>query len=168
MMVHSWDTILVVVKVVDNESGREYFIDADAWTLNDRWNKHADMCVQYAQCLKRNLLMESKGEIQTPSGSNNEISKYITSENISIYTDVWCSLNKRFQQRMYDPNYDLLKANWSPFRPVEWLLPLLTEYNDFRARMYEITQDVYSWSNQSDVLFIADFPADPEQFLTYT
>lgn len=83
---------------------------------------------------------------------------FITSENISIYIDVWCSMNGRFQQRMYDPNYDLLKANWSPFKPVEWLLPVLSELNDFRELIKDITQEVYSWSNQSEVLFIADFP----------
>lgn len=71
---------------------------------------------------------------------------------------MWCSLNNRFQQRMYNPNYDLLKANWSPFQPVEWLLPVLTEYNDFRIKINQITEQVYTWSNYSDVLFIADFP----------
>jgi vitamin K-dependent gamma-carboxylase len=58
MMVHSWDTNLVVVKVVDNNSGGEYFLDPEAWTQNERWTKHADMCVQYAQCLKRNLMLD--------------------------------------------------------------------------------------------------------------
>ncbi|KAJ8971128.1 hypothetical protein NQ314_000860 [Rhamnusium bicolor] len=157
MMVHSWDTILVVVKVVDNNSRKEFFIDSEAWTQNDRWNKHADMCVQYAQCLKKNLLQDLKKETQI-SPYTKDFSNHITSENISIYVDVWCSLNKRFQQRMYDPNYDLLQANWSPFRSVEWLLPVLTELNDFRMTMNEIIEEVYSWSNQSDVLFIADFP----------
>ncbi|CAH1954165.1 unnamed protein product [Acanthoscelides obtectus] len=60
MMVHSWDTIQVVVRVVDNEFGEQFFIDPDAWTQNDRWNKHADMCVQYANCLKRNLMESFK------------------------------------------------------------------------------------------------------------
>lgn len=83
---------------------------------------------------------------------------YITSENISIYIDVWCSLNGRFQQRMYNPNYDLLNAKWSPFTRVEWLLPLLTEYNDFRQKLIKIQEEVYSWSNYTDLLFIADFP----------
>lgn len=59
MMVHGWNTNLVVVKVVDNESGQEYFLDSSAWTLNERWNKHADMCVQYAQCVKKNLAGET-------------------------------------------------------------------------------------------------------------
>ncbi|KAJ9579946.1 hypothetical protein L9F63_004419, partial [Diploptera punctata] len=29
MMVHSWDTVLVLVKVVDNESGKEHFLDPE-------------------------------------------------------------------------------------------------------------------------------------------
>lgn len=56
MMVHSWNSALVVIKVVDNENENEYFINPDAWTKNDRWSKHADMCVQYAHCLRNNLL----------------------------------------------------------------------------------------------------------------
>nr|XP_023023927.1 vitamin K-dependent gamma-carboxylase [Leptinotarsa decemlineata] len=156
MMVHSWDTILVVVKVIDNDTDREHFIDAGAWTHNDRWSKHADMGVQYAQCLKKNLIAGFEGKSHL--GHSTAISSKFTSDNISIYLDVWCSLNKRFQQRMFDPNYDLLKANWSPFQPVEWLLPVLWQYSDFRKKMDEISKEVHSWSNDSDVLFIADFP----------
>nr|CAD7601848.1 unnamed protein product [Timema genevievae] len=33
MMVHSWDTILVVVKVVDNDTGKEHFIDPDVKSI---------------------------------------------------------------------------------------------------------------------------------------
>nr|CAH7738498.1 unnamed protein product [Callosobruchus chinensis] len=158
MMVHSWDTIQVVVKVVDNESGGQFFIDPGAWTQNDRWNKHADMCLQYSHCLKRNLV-ESFENRSVPGVNTARLKHpYITSQNLSVYMDVWCSLNKRFQQRMYDPNYDLLKANWSPFKPIEWLLPVLTEYNNFRMTMNAIAKEVYSWSNDSDVLFIADYP----------
>ncbi|CAG9825027.1 unnamed protein product [Phaedon cochleariae] len=153
MMVHSWNTVLVVVKVVDNDTGREHFVDSEAWTLNERWSKHADMCLQYAQCLRRNLIGNLKEQTNSELTTNQ-----ITSENISIFLDVWCSLNKRFQQRMYNPQYDLLNANWSPFQPVEWLLPVLSEYNDFRKTMDDISEEVYSWSNFSDVLFIADFP----------
>lgn len=83
-----------------------------------------------------------------------------TLQNISVYIDVWCSLNKRFQQRMFNPHYDLLKANWSPFQSVEWLMPILSGYNSLRLTMDHIMQEVYSWSNNSDVLFIADFPGN--------
>lgn len=182
MMVHSWDTILVVVKVVDNRSEREHFLDPSAWVNSDRWTKHGDMAMQYAQCLKQNLLydfqrmfsihfivflfsnkrffhnLEEKSLKLRGDNSQTSIMEYITSENISIYLDVWCSLNGRFQQRMFNPNYDLLQANWSPFEPVEWLLPLLTEYSELRKRIATIQQEVYSWSNYSDALFIADFP----------
>lgn len=60
MMVHSWDTILVAVKVIDNNTGKELYIDPSAFTQTDRWNKHADMCVQYAKCLKQNIIKEGK------------------------------------------------------------------------------------------------------------
>ncbi|GJQ87061.1 GC [Trypoxylus dichotomus] len=156
MMIHSWDTVLVVVRVVDNLSGREHFLDPGAWTQNNRWTKHADMTVQYAHCLKRNLLLELNDAQLL--GEPKPITQYITSDNISIYIDVWCSLNGRLQQRMYDPNYDLLRAKWSVFEEAEWLLPLLSEYSNYRTTIASIQQHVYSWSNYTDVLFIADFP----------
>uniref|UniRef100_A0A6P7G1S4 Vitamin K-dependent gamma-carboxylase isoform X1 n=1 Tax=Diabrotica virgifera virgifera TaxID=50390 RepID=A0A6P7G1S4_DIAVI len=151
MMVHSWDTV-IIIKVVDNENQREHFVDPQALTDGTRWGTHADMCVQYAQCLKRNIIPN------IDSLNTNYKPKESLSSNISVYIDVWCSLNKRFTQRMYNPNYDLLKANWSPFQPVEWLLPLLTEYNNFREQMDKISEEVYSWSPTSDVMFVADFP----------
>lgn len=61
---------------------------------------------------------------------------------------------------MFNTKYDLLKANWSPFEPVEWLLPLLAENYLLRNTIKDIQKHVYSWSNYSDVLFIADFPGD--------
>lgn len=159
MMVHAWDTILIVIKVVDNETGKEFYIDPEAFAQTDRWSKHADMCLQLAHCLKDHLV----SDLRTMDTFTGDVvlqrkARHITTENISIYIDVWCSLNGRFQQRMYDPNYDLLKANWSPFEPVEWLLPLLNEYSGLRNKMIEIQDQVYAWSNFSDVLFIADFP----------
>lgn len=156
---HAWDTVLIVVKIVENDTGKEYYIDPSALAQNDRWSKHADMCYQLARCLKLQLLrdlitmktMKGEGVVQRKG-------THIMTDDISIYIDVWCSLNGRFQQRMYNPNYDLLKAKWSPFKPVEWLLPLLREYGGLRERMVEIQEKVYAWSNYSDVLFIADFP----------
>ncbi|KAK5646093.1 hypothetical protein RI129_004557 [Pyrocoelia pectoralis] len=147
MMVHSWNTALVVIRIVDNDSKKEYFMDPEVWTQNQRWNKHADMCLQYAQCLQKNL-NQIREESFTESLSNN----------ISIYIDVWCSLNGRFQQRMFNPNYDLLKANWSPFTKVEWLLPLMVESSEFRNKLPEIENHIYSWSKYSEVMFVADFP----------
>nr|CAD7400436.1 unnamed protein product [Timema cristinae] len=145
MMVHSWDTILVVVKVVDNNTGKEHFIDPDAWVQTNRWSKHADMIVQYAHCIKHNLL--TQGDHQ------------LTSDNISIFIDVWCSLNGRFQQRMFDPKLNLLQVSWSPFIEVTWLMPLLTEFSLWRWKIKHLEEDIVSWSNYTDSLFVADFPA---------
>lgn len=60
-MIHSWDTVLVVVRVVDNLTGKEHFLDPTAWVQNNRWTKHADMTMQYAHCLRNNLLLELDG-----------------------------------------------------------------------------------------------------------
>lgn len=152
MMVHAWDTVLVSIRVHDNQSNLSHYLDPSAWTANDRWSKHGDMSHQYAKCLKTNLLMDYNINMNKSRGPIS------ISNDMSIYIDVWCSLNGRFQQRMFDPRIDLLKVDWSPFQEVSWLLPLLRQFTDYRSKMAEIQKEVYSWSNFTEVLFVADFP----------
>jgi vitamin K-dependent gamma-carboxylase len=148
MMVHAWDTILVSIKVVDNKSGTSHFLDPYVFSEQDRWTKHADMAYQYAHCIAKNLKDDFRKNKQS----------ILKSEDISIYFDVWCSMNGRFQQRMFDPNIDILTAQWNPFERTSWILPLLEEYTQKRPQLQKITDDVLSWNNYTDVLYIADFP----------
>ncbi|KAK6637526.1 hypothetical protein RUM44_007948 [Polyplax serrata] len=150
MMVQNWNSNLIVVKVVDNESREEFFIDPEAWVGNTRYSKHGDMLIQYAKCLKRNL--------NSPWLSNGKDIRGRSFDNISIHIDVWCSLNGRFQQRMFTPLQDLLTAEWNPFDRISWLMPLLSDLSSWRHDMYELQKMVHSWSNYSEVLFVADFP----------
>ncbi|KAK3909923.1 Vitamin K-dependent gamma-carboxylase [Frankliniella fusca] len=159
MMIHSWDTILVVVKVVEKDTGREHFLDPDAWVVSDRWARHADMAKQYAKCVERNLLAElghgargggMRGGGGAPAG--------LGSDKLAVHVDVWCSLNGRFQQRIFDPRVDLLSAPWSPFQPVPWVMPLLNQLSPMRRRIRELEEQVQARSNYSDALFVADFP----------
>lgn len=110
-------------------------------TLNDKWLKHADMIIQFGQCAKENLQR-----------------KFDKFSNISLHIDVWCSLNGRFHQRMYDPQVDLLTVKWSPFEEVSWIMPLLTEYSDWRETLLKIQKETYESSNVSEIIFVADFP----------
>ncbi|XP_063973510.1 vitamin K-dependent gamma-carboxylase [Diachasmimorpha longicaudata] len=159
MMIHNWDTILVVVRVHDNENSKDYFIDPQAWVQNERWSKHPDMVIQYAQCIKTQLL-KTKQQVLRGAKRAKDITEWSKlSSNLSIYIDVRCSLNSRFQQRMFDPNIDMLQAEWHPLKPVSFLMPLLTQYNTYREKMDEIIQNVYTWSNYTDVLFVADYPS---------
>lgn len=84
--------------------------------------------------------------------------KRLLSDNISIYVDVWCSMNGRFTQRIFDPRVDILTAEWSPLRKVSYLLPLLDEALDWRTDLERMKKEVHSWNNYSDVIFLADFP----------
>lgn len=118
-------------------------IFVEAWTLTEHWSKHGDMMYQYARCLQDNIRLEQPAI-----------------QDIAIYVDVWCSLNGRFQQRMFDPRVDLLSVDWSPFTPVSWLMPLLTELTPWRRKIAELEEQVYLWSNHTDVLFVADFPGE--------
>lgn len=60
MMVHVWDTVLVVVKVHDNASNEDRYLDPAAWVQSNRWEKHGDMLVQYASCLKVSVIFINK------------------------------------------------------------------------------------------------------------
>ncbi|XP_017059532.1 vitamin K-dependent gamma-carboxylase isoform X2 [Drosophila ficusphila] len=142
MMVHSYDTLQTSIQVVDNESRQVHNLHPYAFTEYDRWTKYADMAVQYASCIEENL-----------RASQPEVAK-----NISIYFDIWCSMNGRFQQRSFDPRVDLLRAKWSPFESTSWSLPLLNELNYMRPKLRTIETEVLAWNNYSDVVFVADFP----------
>ncbi|XP_022816293.1 vitamin K-dependent gamma-carboxylase [Spodoptera litura] len=158
MMVHTWDVSTVIVKVVDNDSNEMMYIDPQMYTLNDRWSRHGDMVYQYAHCLRNNLEKVREVNWHYPSK--------ILSRNISIYVDIWCSMNGRFVQRMFDSKVDLLKTSWSPFCKVPYLMPLLDEAIHWRKDMDDIRSDVHSWSEHSDVVFFADFPGyDQEKYI---
>jgi vitamin K-dependent gamma-carboxylase len=79
---------------------------------------------------------------------------------VAIYVDVWRSLNGRFQQRLIDPRVNLLEAEWSPFRPTPWLMPLLTELSAWRQKLNQLERTVFDWSDSSRVAFVADFPGE--------
>lgn len=149
MMVHSYNTIMTTIKIVDNSNNKTHYLNPYAFTEYDRWTKYADMAQQYAQCIRRNIDLEHK---RNPHGSP------LGSTNISIYFDVWCSMNGRFQQRVFDPRVDILTAEWSPFKRTSWSLPLLNELNHMRPKLRVIADDVLAWNNYSDVMFVADFP----------
>lgn len=57
--------------------------------------------------------------------------------------------------RIFDPRIDIVKADWSPFRPNSWLMPLLVDLSPWRTKFEEIEG---SLDNQTEVVFIADFP----------
>lgn len=161
-MVHAWDTVLVVIKVRDNGTGLTRYLDPLTFTDSDRWTKHADQALQYAQCINRNLLNDLDEK-----AVNADLASHLSSGNISIFFDVWCSMNGRFQQRMFDPNVDILQADWSPFVRTPWVLPLLTYLTPMRSQITEIAKNVLGWSNYSDVMFVADYPKMKlENFIT--
>lgn len=153
MMINSWQPILTSIKVVDNVTNQTMYMDPNAFTENNRWSRYADMAQQYAHCIHRNLANDLKR-----SATSSDRQQNLSIQNLSIYLDVWCSMNSRFQQRVFDPRVDILHAPWSPWRDTDWVLPLLTELTDQRPHLMTISEHVFGWSNYSDVLFIADFP----------
>ncbi|XP_031841315.2 gamma-glutamyl carboxylase isoform X1 [Nomia melanderi] len=158
MMVHTWDAILVEIKIHDNLSNEDRYLDPKVWVQTDRWEKHGDMARQYAFCIKDNLIEQEKHMWKNNHQFRKTTKWSRLSTNLSIYIDVWYSLNGRFQQRMFDPNVDLLTVDWHPLKPISFLMPLLTQYNSYRYKLEKIQQYVYTWSNDTNVLFVADFP----------
>nr|XP_009680570.1 PREDICTED: vitamin K-dependent gamma-carboxylase [Struthio camelus australis] len=56
---------------------------------------------------------------------------------------------------LVDPRVDIVQAEWSPWRPTPWLLPLLLELSPWRARLQALESTL---DNHTEVVFIADFP----------
>lgn len=148
MMMQQWAPSLISIKIVDNGNEKAHLIEPLLFTDTYRWVQYPDMAYQYAQCINENL----KADYRENSRS------VLTSANLSIYFDVMCSLNGRFQQRIYNPKVDMVKSEWHPFHEPSFTLPLLRQYSHLRKEMTEISRHVYSWNNYTDLLFMADFP----------
>lgn len=145
MMVHSWSTQHVRIKVVDQISGEVTYLRPTAWMKEkrqSRWNSHPDMIKQYVACIAEKLKTFDELNITEPA----------------IYLDVWRSMNRRFQQRMVDPNVDIIKAPWSPWEQTVWIQPLLTELSPWREKLIQIRNELREKSNFSEITFVADFP----------
>ncbi|XP_053573784.1 vitamin K-dependent gamma-carboxylase isoform X2 [Bombina bombina] len=136
MMVHSRSHQHLKITYKDGITGEIGYLNPGVFTQTRRWKDHADMLKQYALCLEGLL------------GAYN-ISKP------EIYFDIWVSINDRFQQRLFDPTVDIVKADWSPFRKTPWVKPLLVDLSPWRAKFQEVGNSI---DNQTDVVFIADFP----------
>ncbi|XP_070707050.1 vitamin K-dependent gamma-carboxylase [Pempheris klunzingeri] len=136
MMVHSRSHQHVKITYRDGKTGEIGYLNPGVFTQSRRWKDHGDMLKQYATCLHQLL---PRYNITDPE----------------IYFDIWVSINERFQQRIFDPRVDVGKADWSPFQPNTWLMPLLVDLSPWRTKFQEIEG---SLDNQTEIVFIADFP----------
>ncbi|XP_076614066.1 vitamin K-dependent gamma-carboxylase [Chaetodon auriga] len=136
MMVHSRSHQHVKITYKDGKTGEIGYLNPGVFTQSRRWKDHGDMLKQYATCLSHFL---PRYNISEPE----------------IYFDIWVSINERFQQRIFDPRVDIVKADWSPFQSNPWLMPLLVDLSPWRTKFQEIEG---SLDNQTEIVFIADFP----------
>lgn len=60
--------------------------------------------------------------------------------------------------RMFNPKVDILTADWSPFQEVTWIMPLLTDLSDWRSKLDEIENNLFSANDHMEAVFVADFP----------
>ncbi|KAJ1091821.1 hypothetical protein NDU88_004936 [Pleurodeles waltl] len=136
MMVHSRSHQHVKITYRDGLTGEIGYLNPGVFTQTRRWKDHADMLKQYATCLS--------GLLHNYNVSEPE-----------IYFDIWVSINDRFQQRLFDPRVDIVKADWSPFQRTSWVMPLLIDLSPWRQKFQEMESTL---DNQTAVVFIADFP----------
>jgi vitamin K-dependent gamma-carboxylase len=137
MMVHSWHTQHIKIHFVDKETGEVHYLSPNAWTRRRRWSSHADMIHQYAKCIQQKLVEHNY-------------------TNVELYMDIWRSMNHRFNQRQIDPRVDLLQAEWSPWEETAWLMPLMTNLNDWRTKMSQIEAKYRKMNEFVDLTFVAD------------
>uniref|UniRef100_A0A672ZHR7 Vitamin K-dependent gamma-carboxylase n=1 Tax=Sphaeramia orbicularis TaxID=375764 RepID=A0A672ZHR7_9TELE len=131
MMVHSRSHQHVKITYKDGKTGEIGYLNPGYIS-----RKHGYMLKQYATCLSQLL---PRYNVSDPE----------------IYFDIWVSINERFQQRIFDPRVDIVKADWSPFKANPWLMPLLVDLSPWRAKFMEIEGTL---DNQTEIVFIADFP----------
>ena len=164
MMVHNWQhmhTRVTVHAVVGNQGDHQrpvtLYLDPDNWSLNGRWAHHADMAVQFAGCVSKQL------------------ERHFGLRATALYLDVWSSLNGRFSQRMYRPGVNLLRSGfkWSPFESPtpKLVMPILQQAELWRGRVEAVDRAIGEYlkginttfkstfeSSSSFLLYIADVP----------
>ncbi|CAH1793361.1 unnamed protein product [Owenia fusiformis] len=139
MMVHSWRNQHIRLTYVDNSNGEVGYLKPDGWTTTKRWSSHGDMLKQYAMCIQEKMTQYDLN-------------------NVSLYFDIWRSMNGRFQQRMFDPRVDMVTAQWHPLMDTSYLMPMLADLSDWRGKLKEIEDSLIEKTNDTDVVFVADFP----------
>ncbi|CAL9683478.1 unnamed protein product [Knipowitschia caucasica] len=136
MMVHARSHQHVKITYKDGKTGEIGYLNPGVFTQSRRWKDHGDMLKQYATCLS-------------------ELLPRYNITDAEIYFDIWVSINDRFQQRIFDPRVDVVRAPWSPLQPTPWLMPLLVDLSPWRTKFQEIEGTL---DNQTEIVFIADFP----------
>jgi len=95
----------VTFKVVNNKTGKSWVVNPSQYVTPKQARAVAtkpDMCWQFIQLLKQEL--HDAGH-----------------ENISIYATSLVALNGKKYEPLFDPTYDLAKAEWHRFKSEEWL-----------------------------------------------
>jgi len=146
MMIKTWSTQHVRVSYKDLSTGEIGYLNPDAIAegSGNRWSSHPDMVKQFAKCVQKKF-----AEFNVTS--------------MKLYFDVWRSMTKRFQQRMFDPRADLIAADWSPFSAPSWVMPVLSDLSDWRGRLDEISKEKHDEADGNEdlmpnIVFAADFP----------
>ena len=85
------------IRFVSNSTGEAGYLNPDAMTvgMGRRWSSHPDMIKQYGRCVEKKL-----GQLGVT--------------NVSLYIDVWRSMNGRFQVSLGAVSFMHLKKRVRP------------------------------------------------------
>ncbi|MEQ9166731.1 MAG: HTTM domain-containing protein [Fulvivirga sp.] len=101
----------VSFNIIDNNTNKKWVVKPSEYLTYKQASMVAtrpDMLWQFVQMLKKDL--GKKGHL-----------------NVSIYANSRVSLNGSRYKPLYDPDYDLAKAEWHLFKHAEWLRPFEDE-----------------------------------------
>ena len=146
-----------------------------AFCLNNRWHSHGDMLKQHAACVEAILAREHNVtgiELYYDvwrSLNDRFQQRCVSSQYWVLYSrNDWLHrlcFHSNFKPlfvgmlcRQFDPRVDILTAEWSPTKQVSWIFPLLTDLSNWRGKLEEIQKNIYNSTNETDVVFVADFP----------
>jgi len=137
MFLDKWrtDHVRLSANVRHSDGHKEtIYLDPTFFARPRRWSSHPDMTKQFGLCVEKVLLQND------PS-----------LKKVEVFVDVWTSLNKRFTQRVYNSDVDLVRAPWSVFETPPWFMPLV-ELPDVQESLSEAD------GRGEELLFVADFP----------
>ncbi|XP_033736539.1 vitamin K-dependent gamma-carboxylase-like [Pecten maximus] len=138
MMIYYPDPyIKIYIKDLENGEKTDISKLVSGKSERNRWSFNPSMLIQYSKCLAAKV--DTDGSM---AGT------------FAITYDIWVKVNTRFRRRLYDPDKDMLTAEWGLFSKTDWVLPPLPDYWEMRDKKMEM---IYKF-NETVFRFQADLP----------
>ncbi|OWF46370.1 vitamin K-dependent gamma-carboxylase-like [Mizuhopecten yessoensis] len=142
---YSWNMMIyypdpyIKIYIRDLETGEETDVSKLVTNKSEssRWAYNPSMLLQFTKCLARKV--DDDGSL---AGT------------FAITYDIWVKVNSRVRRRLYDPNKDMLTAEWNLFSKTDWVFPPLPDYWEMRKKKFEMIEEF----NETAFRFQSDLP----------